>query len=84
MKRVFRRIRYGSQILQTVEQEKVARRSTPSVSMTLSEFLQRYNKNTSGNELYAITVLPAAMRADVGPIDRGTDSLAVSVPAFVS
>ena len=52
--------------------------------MTLSEFLQRYNKNTSGNELYAITVLPAAMRADVGPIDRGTDSLAVSVPAFVS
>eukprot|EP01043_Picozoa_sp_COSAG02_P039198 COSAG02_NODE_3078_length_7417_cov_563.409538_3_plen_528_part_00 len=63
--------KYGDQILQTVEQEKVARRSTPSISMNVSEFLQRYNRNTPNDELYAITVLPPAMCADVGPIDQG-------------
>jgi hypothetical protein len=63
--------KYGDQILQTVEQEKGARRSTPSISMNVSEFLHRYKRNISDDELYAITVLPAAMYADVGPIDRG-------------
>jgi hypothetical protein len=63
--------KYGGQILQTVEQEKVARRSTPSISMNVSEFLQRYKRNFSNDDLYAITVLPRAMRADVKPIDRG-------------
>lgn len=63
--------KYGEQILQTVEQEKVARRSTPSISMTISEFLQRYDRNASNDQLYAITMLPAAMRPDVEPLDRG-------------
>lgn len=65
---------YGGQVLHTVEQEKIARRSTPSISMTISDFLRRYDRNASGDGLYAITLLPAAMRADVGPIDRGGEN----------
>jgi uncharacterized membrane protein YgcG len=61
---------YGPQLLQTVEQEKVPRRSTPALSMTVSEFLRSYNSS----DLYAITMLPAAMRGDV-PIDQARTGL---------
>ena len=52
--------RHGRQILQTVEQEKAAKRSTPALTMTVAEFLAGYNTS----QYYAIATLPPAMRPD--------------------